>query len=254
MFFIFAERRKLHMSEFTDNLMKQLHFVSKASNQYMHQNNQRLTGQQRVLSILNLEDNLSQSYLQEVLDLRPSSLAELLKKLEDKGEITRSEDPTDKRIKRIKLTDQGRKTAEANSASKVQDATERFFSGLSDDEQQQLKDNLDKVADGWDDEFKKQADSFVDPMDRFASMQKVREEMIKKYGDDFENMTEDDARAFRKEMRSKMQDMGMMMRGKGHGMGHGPMGHGSMRGGHGMHGCDGPRMGRRADFRFDGRW
>lgn len=234
------------MSEFTDELMKQLHFVSKASNQYMHQNKQRLTGQQRVLSILNLEDDLTQSYLQEVLDLRPSSLAELLKKLEDKELITRSEDPSDKRIKRIKLTDAGRAKAVENAESKVQDATEKFFDGLSDDEQQQLKSNLDKVVDGWDDKFKEHADSFVDPMDRFEAMQQVRRDLIEKYGNDFENMSDEDAKAFRKEMRCNMREMGMMHHG-----GHGPMGRGMHRD---MHGFGGPKMGRRADFRFDGRW
>lgn len=236
------------MSEFTDNLMKRLHFVSKASNQYMHHNNQRLTGQQRVLAILNLEDNLTQSYLQEVLDLRPSSLAELLKKLENKELISRSEDSSDKRIKRITLTDAGREAAEKNSNAKVQDATEKFFSGLSDEQQHQLQDNLDKIVDGWDDDFKEHADRFVDPMDRFENMQKVRDELMQKYGDNFEDMSDEDARAFRKEMRQKMQGMGMMMPGRGHGMGHGP-GHGM----HGMRGCGGPGMGRR-NFRFDERW
>ncbi len=231
------------MSEFTDDLMKRLNFVSKASNQYMHQNKQRLSGQQRVLSILNLEDNLSQSYLQEVLDLRPSSLAELLKKLEDKGDIERTEDPSDKRIKRIILTEQGRKNAEEYASFKAEDATEKFFSGLSEDEQQQLKDNLEKVAAGWDDDFKQQTDSFVDPMDRFEAMQKVRNEMMDKYGDNWDSMSPDDMKSMRKEMKSKMEELGVQ--GMGHHM------HG-MHGMHGMRGC-GPRMGR-ANFRFGGMY
>ncbi|WP_053084451.1 MarR family transcriptional regulator [Companilactobacillus ginsenosidimutans] len=225
------------MTELTDDLMKQLHFISKASNQYMHQNKQRLTGQQRVLSILNLEDNLSQSYLQEVLDLRPSSLAELLKKLEDKGDITRSEAPDDKRIKRVSLTDQGRKAAQENASFKDADVTEKFFEGLSDVDQQQLKDNLEKISAGWDDEFKQQADSFVDPMDRFEAMQKMRDDIMAKYGDNFEDMSPEDMKAMRKEMKEKMSKMGIHH--------HGPM----MGGMHHMRGC-GPRGMGHADFRF----
>lgn len=235
------------MTELTDKLMKQLHFVGKAGSQYMYQHKQRLTGQQRVLAILNLEDNLSQSYLQEVLDLRPSSLAELLKKLEDKELISRKEDANDKRIKRITLTDSGRKEVKDNAVGEASITTEGFFAGLSESEQQSLHDTLEKVASGWDEDFQKQANSFVDPMDRFQAMQKVRNQMIEKYGDDFENMSEDDARAFRKEMRTQMKAMGMRM--PGHGHGHGPMCH-MMN--HGGFGCSmGP--GRHANFRFEGR-
>lgn len=98
------------MSTMTDHLMKQLRFISEASNAFMSQNNQRLSGQQRVLAVLNLEDGLVQNYLAEVLDLRPSSLAELLKKMENSGDIQRKEDAADKRIKRIYLTETGRKS------------------------------------------------------------------------------------------------------------------------------------------------
>ncbi|MQS89570.1 MarR family winged helix-turn-helix transcriptional regulator [Companilactobacillus mishanensis] len=232
------------MSKFTDELMKKFHFVGKASNAFMHQNKQRLTGQQRVLAILRLEDNLSQSYLQEVLDLRPSSLAELLKKLEDNGDITRKEDESDKRIKRVILTDQGREKADENASFKAEDISADFFSGLSEEEQQVFENLLDKISNGWDDDFKKQADSFVDPMDRFASMQKMRDEMMKKYGDDFENMSPDDIKHMRHEMRHNMKEMG------GHGMGM----HGCCGPGMGRHMRDGMRMGHRSDFWYGNRF
>ncbi|WP_164507342.1 MarR family winged helix-turn-helix transcriptional regulator [Companilactobacillus furfuricola] len=246
------------MTNLTDELMKKLHFISKASNKYMHQNKQRLTGQQRVLAILNLEDNLAQSYLQEVLDLRPSSLAELLKKLEDKGLIERNEDPSDKRIKRVTLTADGKEAAEKNAAPSGKNATEKFFSGLTESEQESLKTSLDKIPEGWDEEFQQNADSFIDPMDRFENMQKVRDEIMSKYGDNMDEMSEQDFRSMRKEMREKMQEMGMMP-GRHHGprMNQmGPMGHGM--GGHHMHGghgnCGGPGMNHRSDFRANWRW
>jgi DNA-binding MarR family transcriptional regulator len=102
----------------TDHLMKQLRFISEASNTFMSQNNQRLSGQQRVLAVLNLEDGLVQNYLAEVLDLRPSSLAELLKKMESSGDIQRKEDAADKRIKRIFLTATGRKKSRKITGTK----------------------------------------------------------------------------------------------------------------------------------------
>lgn len=69
------------MSEFTKDLMRQLRFISSASNAFMSKR-QKLTGQQRVLAILVKEDGLIQSQLAEILDIRPSSLAELMKKME----------------------------------------------------------------------------------------------------------------------------------------------------------------------------
>jgi len=195
------------MSKLTDDLMKQLHFISEAGNTFMHEKKQRLTGQQRVLAILRLEDGLSQSYLGEVLDLRPSSIAELLKKLENSGDITRKEDENDKRTKLVYLTANGRKKADDNASLKDADYSESFFSGLNDDEQQQFSIYLEKIADGWDDNFKKQTDKFVDPMDRMQYMQKIHETMMEKFGDDWQDMSPEDMRhQMRKEMRKAMKN------------------------------------------------
>ncbi|APX71148.1 MarR family winged helix-turn-helix transcriptional regulator [Companilactobacillus allii] len=202
------------MSKSTDDLMKQLHFVSTAGNNFMHQNKQRLSGQQRVLAILRLEDGLSQRYLGEVLDLRPSSIAELLKKLENNNYIIRKEDKADKRTKLVYLTDTGKDKADDNASLKDNDYSELFFSGLSDDQMSQFSDILQKIADGWDDDFKKQANKFIDPMDRMQYMQKIHETMMAKFGDDCQNMSPDDIRQkIRKEIRngnfSDYQQMGM---------------------------------------------
>ncbi|WP_125569129.1 MarR family winged helix-turn-helix transcriptional regulator [Companilactobacillus insicii] len=224
------------MSKLTDDLMKQLRFISEASNNFMHQKKQRLTGQQRVLAILRLEDGLSQRYLTEVLDLRPSSVAELLKKLETNGDILRKEDENDKRTKLVYLTDSGRKKAEDNASLKDEDYSETFFAGLNDEDQKIFSDNLTKIANGWDEDFKQKADKFVDPMDRMQQMQKVHESMMEKFGDDWQDMSPEDMRhQMRKQMRKAMKDgdlsanygmgfmPGMMMgRGCDHHMGHRP--------------------------------
>ncbi|MFC6322843.1 MarR family winged helix-turn-helix transcriptional regulator [Companilactobacillus baiquanensis] len=191
------------MSDLTNNLMKQLHFISKASNNFMHQNKQRLSGQQRVLAILRLEDGLSQSYLADVLDLRPSSIAELLKKLENSGYISRKESKKDKRNKLVFLTEDGRKIADDNVKNKNEDSNDVFFAGLNDEEKQQFSNYLQKISDGWSDEFKQQSSRFVDPMDRMRSMQKVHATMMEKFGDDWENMSPDE---MRKIMHKAMQD------------------------------------------------
>lgn len=197
------------MSEFTDELMKKLNFVSKASDEYMHHNKQRLTGQQRVLAILNLQDNLTQSYLQEILDLRPSSIAELVKKLEDKGYISRKEDENDKRIKHINLTEEGRQEAIKYANLKDSNTTGKFFQGLSSDEQEQFKNNLEKISDGWDTDFKEQAQSFTDPMDRMETMKNIKDEMYEKYKDNLDNMTDEDRENFHHDMHEAMKKHGI---------------------------------------------
>lgn len=191
------------MSNLTDDLMKQLYFISKASNNFMHQHKQRLTGQQRVLAILRLEDGLSQSYLTNILDLRPSSVAELLKKLENSGYITRKESEKDKRNKLVYLTEDGKKIADENSKTKTENTNDVFFAGLNDAEKEQFSKYLQKISDGWSDEFKKQSSRFVDPMDRMKNMQKVHETMMEKFGDDWENMSPDE---MRKIMHKAMKD------------------------------------------------
>jgi len=184
------------MSQTSDSLMKQLHFIMRASNCFMHQNKQRLSGQQRVLAILNLEDGLTQNYLAKVLALRPGSLAELLKKMEVKGYIKRTTDPEDKRSKHVYLTDEGHKEADKQSSVKNEDYSAEFFAGLDKDEQEQLSKYLQKIADGWDPEFKKQTQKFVDPTDRLKAMSAMRSAMMKG------NMTKEEI----KEWRHRMSD------------------------------------------------
>lgn len=195
--------RNLNMSKLTDDLMKQMRFISEAANYFMSQKKQKLTGQQRVLAILKLEDGLTQNYLGQVLDLRPSSIAELMKKMEANGDITRQEDEQDKRSKHIYLTDTGRQKAEDNASLKNDDYSEKFFAGLTDDERQQFSDYLQKISDGWDDNFKQNSDKFVDPTDKFKMMLNMRDQMM----DMREDMSPEDIKKMRHEMHKQMRNM-----------------------------------------------
>lgn len=195
------------MSQFTDDLMKQFRFISEASNAFMRQNKQHLSGQQRVLAILAVEDGLIQSYLAEVLDLRPSSLAELLKKMENSHDILRKEDDNDKRIKRVYLTETGRKKAEQNAASGEKNASDDFFAGLNEAEQAEFSQLLGKIPAGWEPEMKKQAEKFVDPMDRMQAIQALKESYLDQYGD-WRDMSHEDIKKLKKEMRENFKELG----------------------------------------------
>ncbi|RMC51146.1 MarR family winged helix-turn-helix transcriptional regulator [Lactobacillus sp. ESL0225] len=162
------------MSQTCDNLMKKLYFIMRASRYFMFENKQPISGQKRVLAVLKLEDGLTQNYLAEVLALQPGSLAELLKKMEVKGYIKRETDNQDKRVKRVFLTSEGK--AEAGRLKELERAqdTAPFFAGLSENEQQEFGQYLEKIADGWDENLKQQAQKFVDPAFRMKAISQWR--------------------------------------------------------------------------------
>ena len=162
------------MSQTSDKLMKQLYFIMRASRYFMFENKQPISGQKRVLAVLRLEDGLTQNYLAEILALKPGSLAELLKKMEAKGSIRRETDEQDKRVKRVYLTEEGREeAARLDELKKAQD-TGSFFAGLDEEEQTKFSHYLEKIADGWDENFKQHAQKFVDPTVRMKAYSKWR--------------------------------------------------------------------------------
>lgn len=192
------------MSEFTKELMRQLRFISSASNAFMSQR-QKLNGQQRVLAILAREDGLIQSQLAEILDIRPSSLAELMKKMEKSGDVSRKEEAQDKRIKRVFLTEKGKQKAQTfNHVG--EDRSDVFFAGLTKEEQEQFSDYLQKISAGWQDEFQKQAGRFVDPMDRLRQMQAMRDQFAENWQEDWQNLSREEQHRMRHQMQREMRN------------------------------------------------
>lgn len=163
------------MSSTSDQLMKQLYFVMRASRYYLFQNKELISGQKRVLTVLKLKDGQPQNYLATILALKPGSLAELLKKMELKGDIRREVDDQDKRVKRVYLTPAGkRKAAQLVKLEKGQDSAP-FFAGLTADEQKQFSHYLTKITEGWDEDFKQKTEAFIDPAYRMKMIEKWRQ-------------------------------------------------------------------------------
>ena len=192
------------MSEFTKDLMRQLRFISSASNAFMS-TRQKLTGQQRVLAILVKEDGLIQSQLAEILDIRPSSLAELMKKMEKSNDVLRKEEEHDKRIKRVFLTENGKQKAQKLSHV-GEDMSEAFFAGLTEEEQENFSEYLQKISAGWQEEFQKQAGRFVDPMDRLRQMQAMREHFAENWQEDWQNLSREEQHRIRHQMQREMHN------------------------------------------------
>lgn len=105
-------------------------------------NNSR--GQLRLLQLLAEEDDISNATIAEKLDIRPSSVSTLVKKLEDAGFIERRESASDKRVQLIHLTQAGRDYIK-DSRNLHDDLSAALFKGLSEGEQKQLHTLLSKL-------------------------------------------------------------------------------------------------------------
>ncbi len=120
-----------------------------------------LRGQGRVLSILKMMSEISQKELAYLLDMRQQSLSELLQKLERSGLITRIPSEDDKRVYTITLTEKGRKFTE--HMGEMETGADDLFDCLNREEQEKLKEFLDRLADSLDRKMKPESRG-EDPM------------------------------------------------------------------------------------------
>jgi Transcriptional regulators len=120
---------------------KAVHCMIRAHHQHGHAEH----AQMRVLAILFHEGPMPQRDLMHILHVRSTSLSELLKKLEDRGFVIRSQDPKDKRSSIVALTSQGAAKAES-AAVLCHQQIDTLFVPLSEGERKQLADLLRKVV------------------------------------------------------------------------------------------------------------
>jgi len=97
-----------------------------------------------VLAYLARSEGTSQAALAEMLEIEPITLVRLLDRLEGAGWVERRPDPTDRRVRRLYLTETARPLME--QFQELAAATrEAALSGLSEAERLQLTDLLTKV-------------------------------------------------------------------------------------------------------------
>lgn len=111
-------------------------------------------GQGRILAFLKLKDGVRTRDLAYLLDLRVSSLNELLAKLERNGYITREPDPEDKRVMLVRLTEKGR-SEEQNAPS-----PDGVFACLTEEERTRFSGCLAKLIAALESELGEAAPDF----------------------------------------------------------------------------------------------
>lgn len=105
----------------------------------------RRRGQERVLTMVAMQEGINQKDLAFLLGIRPQTLGEMLQKLEERGLIERKKSEADARAIEVTLTDEGRARA-AEIAERRALAAADIFATLTDEEKSQLAAILDKLG------------------------------------------------------------------------------------------------------------
>lgn len=90
----------------------------------------------RLLTCAAENPGVSSRELCEILDLRPSSLSEILSRAESEGLLKRAVDENDRRIQRVTLAEKGEKLVEEMEAARIEDARKKTAC-LTDEEKMQ---------------------------------------------------------------------------------------------------------------------
>ena len=101
--------------------------------------------QSRLLLLIAENDGVIQRELAEKMDVRPSSMAEMLAKMEQLGLVLRKQDEKDQRVMHIFLTEQGKSAVEESKKANAK-LTDALFKGLTEEETREMLRLTEKLA------------------------------------------------------------------------------------------------------------
>nr|WP_321400822.1 MarR family winged helix-turn-helix transcriptional regulator [uncultured Desulfobacter sp.] len=127
-----------------EDLTRLFHRAAKMMARMHHRHDNAHHGQSHVYSILKKRGPMNQKDLLNLLNVRSSSLSEILKKLERRGLIVRERNEADKRGFIVSAVPKGEKGCPVHSKSQKSKVDE-IFNILEDDEKDQLKTLLGKL-------------------------------------------------------------------------------------------------------------
>jgi DNA-binding MarR family transcriptional regulator len=93
--------------------------------------------QSRLLLLIAENDGIIQRDLAEEMDVRPSSMTEMLAKMEQLGLILRNQDEKDQRVMHIFLTEEGKAAAEESKSANAK-LTDVLFQSLTEEEIEEM--------------------------------------------------------------------------------------------------------------------
>ncbi len=116
---------------------------------FLYDNTGGKSGQRRVLFFLSKEGSMSQRELQSLLDVKSSSLSEMITKMENAGLIKKTRSKKDQRVILLSLSEKGKKEAD-RECDELNYITEHLFSCLSKQEEQDIYRFLEKLNTHWE--------------------------------------------------------------------------------------------------------
>lgn len=101
-------------------------------------------GQPPLLFALHIKDGQSQKELGQKLNIQPATITVMVRRMTKAGLIERRQDPTDQRVSRVYLTDEGRKV-QKRVAKTVKKIEEECFANFSEEDKEELSRLLCKM-------------------------------------------------------------------------------------------------------------
>ena len=138
------------------------------------------------LKLLAKETNVTPGRISEYLDIKPSSVTQIIKKLEKAGTVLREKSPKDSRVTVVKITDKGRESLKTHGSigNTLKDV---LFKDFSDSELEYLDQYLERMVNNiGSDEFSEKLNEVFDHDQRWAQFGKMsphferaREQMLR---------------------------------------------------------------------------
>lgn len=125
-------------------LVRLFHLAGRMMARYHHRGDQGRHAQHHLLAIIMEKGPISQKELMELLDVRSSSLSELLRKLEHKGLIVRERDERDRRSFVVSATESSGSVMSGKTSGN--EGPESVFACLDETERVQLHGILSKIV------------------------------------------------------------------------------------------------------------
>lgn len=173
----------MNKDEILDNLMKVSHEPFLV---FANRVEEKTDNALETLKLLAKETNVTPGRISEYLDIKPSSVTQIIKKLEKAGTVLREKSPKDSRVTVVKITDKGRESLKTHGSigNTLKDI---LFKDFSDSELEYLDQYLERMVNNiGSDEFSEKLNEVFDNDQRWAQFGKMsphferaREQMLR---------------------------------------------------------------------------
>ncbi|UQB00566.1 MarR family winged helix-turn-helix transcriptional regulator [Pediococcus pentosaceus] len=173
----------MNKDEILDNLMKVSHEPFLV---FANRVEEKTDNALETLKLLAKETNVTPGRISEYLDIKPSSVTQIIKKLEKAGTVLREKSPKDSRVTVVKITDKGRESLKTHGSigNTLKDV---LFKDFSDSELEYLDQYLEQMVNNiGSDEFSEKLNEVFDNDQRWAQFGKMsphferaREQMLR---------------------------------------------------------------------------